>query len=98
MLIGHPLRIYLDPEPGDMRAGIDRLAARVNSAGHDLSAGHLFVFLSKSRTHLKCEPGRGDDRMPWNWLKGGVAVPELRAALTEARRWPAAGRRGEGVG
>ncbi len=29
------------------------LAARVLSAGHDLYAGHLFVFLSKRHTHLK---------------------------------------------
>ncbi len=29
------------------------LAARVLAAGHDLYAGHLFVFLSKRRTHLK---------------------------------------------
>ncbi len=98
MLTGHPHRIFLDPEPVNMRAGFDRLAARVISADHDLSTGHLFVFLSKRRTHLKREPGRADDRMPWYWLKGGVTVSELRAALTEARRWPAAGPRGEGVG
>jgi hypothetical protein len=39
-----------------------------------------------------------DDRMPWKSFKGGGTVPELRGALTEARRWPAAGQRREGVG
>jgi transposase len=48
-----PQKIYLDPVPVDMRAGFDRLAARVLAAGFDLYAGHLFVFLSKRRSHCK---------------------------------------------
>ena len=36
-----------------MRGGFDRLAGRVKQAGLDLYAGHLFVFVSKRRTHLK---------------------------------------------
>jgi len=43
----------LATEPVDMRGGFDRLACRVVQAGLDLYAGHLFVFLSKRRTHLK---------------------------------------------
>ena len=46
-------RIYLAAEPVDMRGGFDRLAGRVKQAGLDLYAGHLFVFMSKRRTHLK---------------------------------------------
>lgn len=46
-------RIYLAAEPVDMRGGFDRLAGRVKRAGLDLYAGHLFVFVSKRRTHLK---------------------------------------------
>jgi len=46
-------QIFLATEPIDMRAGFDRLAARVLQAGLDLYAGHLFVFLSRRRTHLK---------------------------------------------
>lgn len=46
-------RIFLAVEPVDMRGGFDRLAGRVLQAGLDLYAGHLFVFLSKRRTHLK---------------------------------------------
>ena len=46
-------RIYLAAEPVDMRGGFDRLAGRVRAAGLDLYAGHLFVFVSKRRTHLK---------------------------------------------
>lgn len=46
-------RIYLAAEPVDMRGGFDRLAGRVRAAGLDLYAGHLFVFVSRRRTHLK---------------------------------------------
>lgn len=46
-------RIYLAVEPVDMRGGFDRLAGRVRTAGLDLYAGHLFVFVSRRRTHLK---------------------------------------------
>jgi hypothetical protein len=46
-------RIYLAAEPVDMRGGFDRLAGRVRAAGLDLYAGHLFVFVSVRRTHLK---------------------------------------------
>lgn len=46
-------RIFLATEPVDMRGGFDRLAGRVRAAGLDLYAGHLFVFVSRRRTHLK---------------------------------------------
>jgi transposase len=46
-------RIFLAVEPVDMRGGFDRLAARVLQAKLDLYGGHLFVFVSKRRTHLK---------------------------------------------
>ncbi len=46
-------QIFLATEPVDMRGGFDRLAGRVLQAGLDLYAGHLFVFLSRRRTHLK---------------------------------------------
>lgn len=50
---GPAQQIFLATEPVDMRGGFDRLACRVQQAGLDLYAGHLFVFLSKRRTHLK---------------------------------------------
>lgn len=46
-------RIYLAAEPVDMRGGFDRLAGRVRAAGLDLYGGHLFIFVSRRRTHLK---------------------------------------------
>lgn len=46
-------RIYLAAEPVDMRGGFDRLSGRVRAAGLDLYAGHLFIFVSRRRTHLK---------------------------------------------
>lgn len=53
MLTGGAQRIYLATEPVDMRGGFDRLAGRVLSAGLDLYAGHVFVFVSRRRRHLK---------------------------------------------
>lgn len=54
MLTPNPAQqIFLATEPVDMRGGFDRLAGRVLQAGLDLYAGHLFVFVSKRRTHLK---------------------------------------------
>lgn len=46
-------QIYFATEPVDMRGGFDRLAGRVLQAGLDLYAGHLFVFVSRRRSHLK---------------------------------------------
>ena len=46
-------QIYLATEAVDMRGGFDRLACRVVQARLDLYAGHLFVFLSRRRTHIK---------------------------------------------
>lgn len=46
-------RIYLAAEPVDMRGGFDRLSGRVRAAGLDLYGGHLFIFVSRRRTHLK---------------------------------------------
>ena len=50
---GPSQQIFFATEPVDMRGGFDRLAGHVVQAGLDLYAGHLFVFLSKRRTHLK---------------------------------------------
>ncbi|MFT6144604.1 MAG: hypothetical protein ACJAZO_003889 [Myxococcota bacterium] len=49
----HRQRIFLSTEVVDMRGGFDRLAGRVRGAGLDLYAGHLFVFVSRRRTHAK---------------------------------------------
>lgn len=46
-------QIFLATDPVDMRGGFDRLAGRVVQAGLDLYGGHLFVFVSRRRTHLK---------------------------------------------
>lgn len=54
MLTPRPAQqIFFATEPVDMRGGFDRLAARVVQAGLDLYAGHLFVFVSRRRAHLK---------------------------------------------
>ena len=46
-------QIFLAVDPVDMRGGFDKLAGLVLQARLDLYAGHLFVFVSKRRTHLK---------------------------------------------
>jgi transposase len=46
-------QIFLALMPVDMRGGFDRLAAHVLQAGLELYSGHLFVFVSRRRTHLK---------------------------------------------
>ena len=50
---GPQQHIFLAAQPVDMRGGFDRLAAQVLQAGLDPYAGHLYVFLSRRRTHLK---------------------------------------------
>ena len=47
-------RIWLAPEPTDMRCGFDRLAARVEPiTGESPLSGHLFVFRSRCGSRLK---------------------------------------------
>lgn len=54
-MIGLPssVRIFLAPEPTDLRAGFDSLAERVRRAGGDPYSGHLFAFLSKRKDRIK---------------------------------------------
>lgn len=57
-------RIYLASEPVDIRKGFDALAARVEANGLDVYSGHLFVFLSRRRTHVKV----------LTWSRGGFVL------------------------
>lgn len=57
-------RIYLASEPVDIRKGFDALAAWVEASGLDVYSGHLFVFLSRRRTHVKV----------LTWTRGGFAL------------------------
>jgi transposase len=80
MLTPHPSQqIFLATEPVDMRGGFDRLAARVLQAGLDLYAGHLFVFVSKRRTHLKVLTwdGTGVVVLYKRLSRGCFSVPEV---------------------
>jgi transposase len=53
LMAGGSQKIFLATAPVDMRSGFDSLAARVLQSGLDLYGGHLFVFVSRRRTHLK---------------------------------------------
>ncbi len=73
-------RIYLAAEPVDMRGGFDRLAGRVRAAGLDLYGGHLFIFISKRRTHLKCLTWDGSGLVVfYKRLGQGKFVPPIDA-------------------
>lgn len=47
------VRIFLATEPTDMRCGHDGLHFQVRRLGHDIFAGHLYVFVSKKRNRIK---------------------------------------------
>jgi transposase len=54
-VIGLPssVRIFLYAEPVDIRRSFDGLSGLVRAAGGDPLSGHLWVFLSKRREHVK---------------------------------------------
>ncbi len=54
-MIGLPasVRLYLYAEPVDIRRSFDGLSGLVRAAGGDPLSGHLWVFLSKRREHVK---------------------------------------------
>jgi transposase len=72
-------QIFLATEPVDMRGGFDRLAGRVMQAGLDLYAGHLFVFVSRRRTHLKVLTwdGTGTVVLFKRLAKGCFSLPDV---------------------
>jgi transposase len=87
-MIGLPLsvRIFLAPEPTDLRRGFDRLAGMVRRAGGDPFSGHLFAFVSK----------RGDGIKLLTWDRGGFVLWQKRlergrfplpAAAPSAAHW-----------
>jgi transposase len=86
MLTPRPAQqIFLAVEPVDTRGGFDRLAGRVLHAGLDLYAGHLFVFVSRRREHLKnlTWDGSGLLILYKRLSKGRFALPDVdRAART----------------
>lgn len=48
------VRVFLAPEPVDLRAGAYRLAARVRGHfGADPKSGHVYAFVNRSRTLTK---------------------------------------------
>lgn len=79
-------QIFLATEAVDMRGGFDRLAGRVVQAGLDLYAGHLFVFVSKRRTHLKVLTwdGTGMVVLYKRLAKGCFALPDVPAGARTA--------------
>lgn len=61
-------RIFLASEPVDIRKGFDALAGWVEENGMDVYSGHLFVFLSRRRTHVKV----------LTWSRGGFVLLHKR--------------------
>ena len=85
-------QIFLATEPVDMRGGFDRLAGRVMQAGLDVYAGHLFVFVSKRRTHLKVLTwdGTGMVVLYKRLAKGCFTLPDVATDARTATIDPAA--------
>lgn len=49
------MKIFVSKEPSDMRASYDTLFSKAkNILNKDPFSGHLFVFINKSRTSMKC--------------------------------------------
>ncbi len=65
-MIGLPssVRIFLSPEPCDMRKGPDGLVAEVRRRGGNPFSGFLFVFASRRRDRIKI----------LTWDRGGFVV------------------------
>ena len=57
-------RVYVAAETVDIRKGFDALAGWVEASGLDVYSGHVFVFLSRRRTHLKA----------LTWSRGGFLL------------------------
>ncbi len=54
MLMPPGVRVFLAPEPVDLRASFYRLATHVRATlEHDPQSGHLYVFLGKGRNLIK---------------------------------------------
>jgi transposase len=47
------VRVWLALDPVNLHLSFDRLAGLVRAQGLDPASGHLFVFLNRSRTHMK---------------------------------------------
>ena len=47
------VRVYLALDPVNMHLSFDRLAGLVRRLGLDPTAGHLFVFVNRPKTHMK---------------------------------------------
>jgi len=65
ILLPHSVRIYVASEPVSLRKSFEGLSNEVRSAlAHDPLSGHLFLFLNKSRTQMKC----------LMWTRGGFTI------------------------
>lgn len=68
ILLPAAVRILVWSEPVDMRRGMDSLAMIVRSVGEDLYSGHLYVFCSRRRHHLRI----------LTWQRGGFVLLSKR--------------------
>lgn len=53
LLLASSVRVYLATASVDLRKSIDGLSALVRDQGHDIYAGHLFVFGGRRRDRVK---------------------------------------------
>lgn len=77
MMVPSSVKIFLWPQPVDMRKGFDSLSALVLRAGHDVYAGHLYVFVSRRAEHVKVLAFDGSGMVVWfkRLSRGKFQVP-----------------------
>ena len=89
----NPTAWWVALAPMDLRAGMDRLLAQVQSMAHDPMAGAAYVFRNRAGTRLKlvCADGNGVwlcvrrlDRGRFVWPRAGDALWTLSS---EQMRW-----------
>lgn len=79
------VKIYLCPQPTDMRKSFDALAAMAQHIiGQDPLSGYIFVFTNKPGTKLKCLYWDTDGYALWykRLEKGTFSLPELSADMS----------------
>lgn len=69
ILLPHSVRIYVASAPVNLHKSFEGLSNQVRSAlARDPLSGHLFLFLNRSRTQMKC----------LMWTRGGFTILHKR--------------------
>jgi transposase len=87
----HALRVFLHTPPTDLRKGFDALAGLVTTAfSHDLTSGHLFLFVNRRRDRLKILYWDRDGLAIWykRLETGSFQLPQIAADAVSVEMSP----------